>query len=49
MEKTKRGFEIEVLSQPHAEVAVPVPGGCNSSSNSSCSNDAAEQVGTGVS
>ncbi len=35
------GFEIEVLAEPAVDAEIPVPGGCNSGSCSSCSNDAA--------
>jgi len=35
------GFEIEVLAEVAVDAEIPVPGGCNSGSCSSCSNDAA--------
>lgn len=36
-EMKNEDFEIEILSEPFQDVAIPVPGGCNSS----CSNDVA--------
>lgn len=35
------GFAIEVLAEAAVDAEIPVPGGCNSGSCSSCSNDAA--------
>ena len=42
----QNGFEIEVLAEMSVDAEIPVPGGCNSGSCSSCSNDAAEQEST---
>lgn len=36
-------LDIEVLSEPFPEVAVPIPGGCNSSCNSSSNGDIVEE------
>lgn len=36
-------LDIEVLSEPFPEVAVPIPGGCNSSCNSSSNGNVVEQ------